>query len=47
MGPVKPTAKNTGNKYILVATDYCTKWVEAQAMKDNKAESVANFFTGI
>ncbi len=43
MGPVKPTAKNTSNRYILVATDYCTKWVEAQAMKDTKAESVAKF----
>ncbi|MCO5605726.1 hypothetical protein L7F22_059910 [Adiantum nelumboides] len=41
VGPVKPTSSR-GNRYILVAIDYCTKWVEAVAlMKDNKAASVA------
>lgn len=43
VGPFKPAAKRSGNIYILVATDYCTKWVEAIALKDNKAESVASF----
>lgn len=43
IGPIKPMAKNTGNRYILVATYYCTKWVEAVALKYNKAESVAKF----
>ncbi|MCO5587376.1 hypothetical protein L7F22_041325 [Adiantum nelumboides] len=41
-GPIKPTSSR-GNNYILVATDYCTKWVEAVALKDNKAASVAKF----
>lgn len=43
MGPFKPAAKFSGSRYILVATDYCTKWVEAVALKDNKARSVASF----
>ena len=43
MGPIKPAAQHTGNPYILVATDYCTKWVEAVSLRDNKASSVASF----
>ena len=42
IGPVKPTSSR-GHKYILVATNYCTKWVEAVALRDNKAASVAKF----
>ena len=42
MGPFKPVARLSGNRYILVAIDYCTKWVEAIALKD-KARSVASF----
>jgi hypothetical protein len=31
------------NKYIIVAIDYFTKWVEAKAVKVDNAEEVATF----
>ena len=41
VGPLSQT-KN-GNKYILVAMDYLTKWPEAKAMKQAKADNVTEF----
>ena len=32
VGPFKPATLWTGNRYIIVATNYCTKWVEAKPL---------------
>ena len=32
-----------GNHYIVVATEYLTKWPEAKALKDTKATTIAKF----
>jgi transposase InsO family protein len=44
VGPFKRAAAQSGNRYILVATDYCTKWVEAKALRDNTASSTAKLW---
>ena len=34
---------SNGNKYIIVAMDYLTKWPEAQAIPNANSETTANF----
>nr|GEZ70745.1 reverse transcriptase domain-containing protein [Tanacetum cinerariifolium] len=44
MGPF-PTSK--GNKYILVAVDYLSKWIEAKALPTNDARVVVKFLKSL
>nr|GEW97373.1 reverse transcriptase domain-containing protein [Tanacetum cinerariifolium] len=44
MGPI-PSSK--GNKYILIAVDYLSKWVEAKALPTNDARVVVKFLKSL
>lgn len=43
VGPISPPGKNTGARYIIIATDYLTRWAKEQLMKDCSAETSVNF----
>ncbi|GKA53047.1 reverse transcriptase domain-containing protein [Tanacetum coccineum] len=44
---MRPFPDSRGNKYILVAVDYVSKWVEAQALPTNEARVVVKFLKGL
>ncbi|GJV70558.1 reverse transcriptase domain-containing protein, partial [Tanacetum coccineum] len=41
--PMRPFPSSRGNKYILVAVDYLSKWVEAKTLPTNDARVVVKF----
>ena len=43
VGPIKPVARGSQAQYIIVATDYMTKWAEAKAVRKANAYSTAKF----
>ena len=43
VGLFKPATARTRNRYVVVATDYYTKWVEAKAVRDNRTASTTKF----
>ena len=39
VGPIDPSTYRTQAQYIIVDTDYLTKWVEAKAKRHNDART--------
>nr|GEX64326.1 hypothetical protein [Tanacetum cinerariifolium] len=44
---MRPFPSSRGNKYILVAVDYLSKWVEAKALPTNDARVVCKFLKNL
>ena len=43
VGPINPSGKHTDARYIIIATDYLTRWAEAAPVKDRNAIIAVQF----
>lgn len=43
VGPINPAGKRTGVRYIIMATDYLTRWDEAKVVSDFSIDIVSKF----
>jgi hypothetical protein len=43
MGPINPPGKRTGERYIITATEYLTRWAKARKFKECSATTTACF----
>jgi hypothetical protein len=43
IGPIKHARKMSSNQYILIATNYATKWVEARTLCTNTITIITKF----
>jgi intergrase/recombinase len=41
--PIKPATRYTENQYIIVTTNYTTKWVEAKILQNNMIKNIVKF----
>lgn len=43
VGPIQPPGRKTGMQYIITMTEYLTRWVEAQPVKDCTTATATKF----
>jgi hypothetical protein len=43
VGPINPPRKHTGARYIIIVTEYLTRWAEEREVKYCSATTVAHF----